>query len=242
MLLKTFPLYISRKLQAIPFLHNFIRDLYCLLRPGIRATVCKTFKTSREVCFLKIGANDGVSADPLAHILLSDTRYCGGLVEPVPQFAKQLKQAYRDTNRFQIVEAAITDLDGEIDIYFFDESKLSLEFPTWYRGIASLDKQHLLDHMPNQFHNAISSKSVVALSVSTLLQQTGISSLNLLHIDAEGHDFCILRQFDLKKYRPEIIIVEHKHLNDNDKKSMRSYLQVSGYTVRELEEDFLATF
>lgn len=181
--------------------------------------------------------------DPLAEILLGDSRYRGVLVEPLPQFAKQLKQVYRDSNRFQIVEAAITDSDGENDIYFFDESKLSCsEFLAWYREIASLDKQHLIDHLPTQFHDAITAKSVAALSVSTLLQQTGISSLNLLHIDTEGHDFCILRQFDLETYRPEIIIVEHKHLTNNDKTAMRNYLKCAGYTVRELEADFLATF
>ena len=190
---------------------------------------------------MKIAANDGVSGDPLAEILLGDSRYRGGLVEPLPQFAKQLKQTYCDANRFHIVEAAITESDSEIDIYFFDASKLSYsKFPAWYHEIASLDKQHLLNHLPAQFHNAISAKSVVALSVSTLLQQTGITSLNLLHIDTEGHDFCILRQFNLKKHRPEIIIVEHKHLSAADKDAMRSYLQVAGYTVQKLEADFLA--
>jgi FkbM family methyltransferase len=242
MFLKNLPLHISRKLQAIPFIHDFFRDLYCLFRPGIRATVCKTFKTSSQICFLKIGANDGVSGDPLAEILLGDSRYRGVLVEPLPLFAKQLKQVYHNESRFQIVEAAITDSDGEIDIYFFDESKLThSKFPAWYGEIASLDKQHLTNHLPAQFHDVISAKSVLALSVSTLLQQAGITSLNLLHIDTEGHDFCILRQFDLKKHRPEIIIAEHKHLNANDKFAMTSYLQGAGYTVRELEADFLAT-
>ncbi len=241
--MKNLPLIVSRKLQAIPLLHDFIRDLYCLIFPGIRATVCKTFKNKSQIVFLKIGANDGVIVDPLAEILLCDSRYRGGLVEPLPQFAKQLRRNYVDSNRFLIVEAAITDSDGEIDIYFFDESKFShVDFPDWYRGIASLDKRHLLDHLPSQFHDAISAKSVLALSVSTLLQQTGITHLNLLHIDTEGHDFCILRQFDLKKHRPELIIAEHKHLSASDKEAMRKYLQVAGYTVRELEEDFLATF
>ena len=80
-----------------------------------------------------------------------------------------------------------------------------------------------------------------ALSVSTLLQQTEISSLNLLHIDTEGHDFRILRQFNLRKYKPEIVIVEHKHLNAADKDAMRGHLEGAGYTVRELEADLLAT-
>jgi len=241
-MVKNIPLKISNQLKSYPLLHDFLREIYCIFFPGIRATICKTFKNNRQIVFLKIGANDGVSADPLAEILLCDSRYRGVLVEPLPHLAKQLKQSYADSNRFLIVESAITDSDGEIDIYFFDESNLSLsEFPAWYRGIASLDNQHLVNHLPAQFHNAISKKSVVALSVSTLLQQTGLTHLNLLHIDTEGHDFCILRQFDLKKHRPEIIIVEHKHLSASDKDAMRRYLQVGGYAVRELDEDFLAT-
>jgi len=189
-MIKNIPLKISNHLKTYPLLHDFLREIYCIFFPSIRATICKTFKNNRQIVFLKIGANDGVSADPLAEILLCDSRYRGVLVEPLPHLAKQLKQSYADSNRFLIVESAITDSDGENDIYFFDESKLSCsEFLAWYREIASLDKQHLIDHLPTQFHDAITAKSVAALSVSTLLQQTGISSLNLLHIDTEGHDF-----------------------------------------------------
>ncbi len=241
MKLKTLPLLLSRKLHSIPFVHNLLRDIYCLFRPGIRATVTKVFRKRGRICVLKIGANDGLSGDPIAAILLQDRRYEGMLVEPLPQYAAQLKSVYGGTGRFELVQAAISDLDGEVDIHFFDESKTpDPHFPAWYREIASLDKTHLQKHMPATLHGAISAKSVEALSVPTLLERCGLQSVDLLHIDTEGHDYRILRQFDLRKLRTAVVIAEHKHLNAQDKTAMKTFLEDAGFSVRQLEADFLA--
>jgi len=40
--------------------------------------------------------------------------------------------------------------------------------------------------------------------------------VNLLCIDVEGFDYNILKLFDFKKYSPEIVLYESKHLSDLD--------------------------
>jgi FkbM family methyltransferase len=241
MSLRTLPLQISQNLQSMPFAHDLLREIYCLFRPGIRATVVKAFKRSDRIRVLKIGANDGVSGDPLAALLLEDRRYTGVLVEPLPQYALPLERVYGGSGRFEVIQAAISDTDGNVEMYFFDESKAQdLDFPAWYREIASLDEEHVRKHLPAHLHWAIGVTPVLAMAVQTLARRCDWRTIDLLHIDTEGHDYRILQQFDFKAGHPGVIIAEHKHLPSSEKEARRVLLEGAGYGVRELEADYLA--
>jgi FkbM family methyltransferase len=241
MLLRTLPLQISRKLESMPFVHDLLREFYCLFRPGIRAAVVQAFKRSDRIRVLKIGANDGVNGDPLAALLLKDRRYMGVLVEPLPQYALPLERAYGGSGRFEVIQVAITDTDGDVEMYYFDESKAQdLDFPAWYREIASLDEEHVKKHLPTHLHHAVGVTAVLAMSVQTLARRCDWQTIDLLHIDTEGHDFRILQQFDFKVGHPRVIIAEHKHLPSSEKEAMQVLLEGAGYGVRELEADYLA--
>ena len=41
--------------------------------------------------------------------------------------------------------------------------------------------------------------------------------MHLLHVDAEGHDYEVLKTLDFAKHAPLSIFVEHKHLSDAQK-------------------------
>jgi hypothetical protein len=55
-------------------------------------------------------------------------------------------------------------------------------------------------------------------------------------IDTEGWDWRVLRQFDLARLRPRLILVEHQHLTDEDKRAMYERLAGSGYGWAETPE------
>ena len=64
--------------------------------------------------------------------------------------------------------------------------------------------------------------------------------MHLLHLDAEGHDYEVLRTLDFAKHAPLSIFVEHKHLSDAQKTEMLHLLRKHGYAVRDCGEDYFA--
>jgi hypothetical protein len=63
-----------------------------------------------------------------------------------------------------------------------------------------------------------------------------MSRIDLLVIDTEGHDFRILRQFDLIALAPVLVMFEHQHLSPADKSAAYSLLRRAGYSWREVPE------
>ena len=62
---------------------------------------------------------------------------------------------------------------------------------------------------------------VPGISFQDLLAQQNLTDIHILHIDAEGYDWEILRQLDLEKIKPRLILFEHDHLSDADRMSAR---------------------
>jgi len=242
--LKSFPLFASRILESVPVLHSIMRRLYCTVRPGIRFTVEQTFRNNRRIVFLKIGANDGLMHDPLAELLLKDQRFEGILVEPIPFYAELLRKNFPDGQRFKVVEAAITRSDKSCEVFYLDEEAASAagkNVRTDLRGVASLSRQHVENHVPQDLHDIIRPQVVEGVSVQTLLARQRLDCLNLLQIDTEGADYEILQQFDFRKMRPEIVLFEQLNLNRTDKDASKQFMENHGYHVRKLETDYLCT-
>jgi len=109
---------------------------------------------------------------------------------------------------------------------------------TAFRGIASLDRNHLVKHLPVEYDDIIEETSVESVTVKELLKRNQIKQIDLLHIDAEGYDWIILQQFDFNLIRPRIVLFERKHLNKKDQDAARGMMQNAGYQVKAMETDF----
>jgi FkbM family methyltransferase len=183
---------------------------------------------------VQVGANDGASDDPLArHFERAD--WTGLLVEPVPELAGLLARRHAGRPGIAVEAAAVAESDGEVQIHRIAEAPGD---PLWYRQLASLDRSVLLKHasvIPDLATRLVTS-TVPALSVATLLQRHRIGRLDLLVIDAEGYDWRILRQFDLRRLEPCLVVYEHQHLSPADKAAARLHLEKSGYEVAETPE------
>ena len=147
-------LRVSDLLKQFPLIHKALRRVYCVFRPGIRFRMEKAFRSERDIFVLKIGTNDGVTNDPIGDYLLSDCRYRGVLVEPIPHYACLLINNYGSTGRFAIEQVAIAASSGVIKMYYVAEHASELlgkRFDvTAFRGIASLDRNHLVKHLPGE--------------------------------------------------------------------------------------------
>ena len=238
-------LKISKATERFPRVHKIARRLYCLFRPGIRYQTEAAFKDYEDIFVLKIGANDGICYDHLATLLLTDMRYRGLLVEPVPMNAAMLKANYGKSGRFTIEQAAVAASSGTVKMYYVDESALKLigaSNPNWVRhvaNIASLDRLHVLKHLAPEMHPAVKETPVECLAVNELLSRHNVQKIDLLHIDAEGFDYVILRQFDFTAFHPCVVLFEHTHLTNQDRRAAKTMMEFAGYKVQEMEADFL---
>jgi len=239
----SFAVRASEFLKRFPMLHKGLRRVYCLFRPGIRACVEKAFRDQCDIFILKIGANDGVKNDPIGDYLLNDRRYHGVLVEPVPYYARLLGDNFDTTARFSIEQVAVSHSSGQMRMYYIPENASDLLGQYFdvaaTRPLASLERKHVLKHLAPEYHNIVESVTVECLTVKELLRRNHIKHLDLLQIDAEGHDWIILQQFDFNVVRPKIVLFEHKHLNTEEQEAARNMMQNAGYQVKAMEMDFL---
>lgn|GEM_PF-888044 len=189
-----------------------------------------------DAFFLEIGANDGFTGDPLNPLLArSDTRWRGVLVEPVAHLFAQLVQRYGINPRLQLEQAAIGETDGRATIYRLATTPGD---SLWLDQIPSLDPDRLRESAA-QFGKGGGvpiAEEVPLLSVATLLQRHAITRLDLLVIDTEGYDWRILRQFDLTRLRPQLILYEHQHLATDERGSAHQFLHQHGYESVPTEE------
>jgi FkbM family methyltransferase len=242
MSLPSFAVRASEFLKRFPLVHKELRRVYCLFRPGIRFWVEKTFRERSDIFVLKIGANDGLKNDPIGDFLLSDCRYHGVLVEPVPDYARLLDNNFGLTGRFSIEQVAVSHSSGQMQMYYIPENASELLGQYFdvaaMRAVASLERKHVLKHLAPGYHNIVESVTVECLTVEGLLRRNHIKHIDLLHIDAEGHDWIILQQFDFNLVRPKIVLFEHKHLNTEEQEAARNMMQNAGYQVKAMEMDF----
>jgi FkbM family methyltransferase len=239
----SFAVRVSEFFKRFPRFHKGLRGAYCLFRPGIRFCVENAFRDENDVFVLKIGANDGVTNDPIGDYLLNDPRYHGVLVEPVPHYARLLADNFASTGRFSIEQVAVSQSTGQTKVYYVAENasdRLGKHFDVRaVRGIASLNHRHVLKHLAPEYHNIVESDTVECLTVKQLLRRNHIEHIDLLHIDAEGYDWMILQQFDFDVVRPKVVLFERDQLDRDDQESARTMMQNAGYQVRAIERDFL---
>ena len=95
-----------------------------------------------EFTFVQIGANDGVTADPIRPILsLIDAKPVGIVVEPVSEYFEELKTEYSSFEGVTPLQLAIHPSRRELTLYY--PSKSSRKFSSSLaKGIASADPEH----------------------------------------------------------------------------------------------------
>lgn len=161
--------------------------------------------------FLDVGANDG--------IVLSNTRalalrgWKGVLVEPSPAAFEKLYIAYHGPDvpyMPVLVNAAIANHDGEIELYdsgtHLNKGDVALLSTTRPEELARWEKSG------EQFTKI----KVRAMTFATLLKHVHQSHFDFISIDAEGMDYDILRQIDLRAIDCRMLCVEYNQ-KDADK-------------------------
>src|SRR5687768_9935993 len=99
-------------------------------------------QSSKQVVFVQIGANDGVTADPLYPIIKAHPdRFRGLVVEPLPDKFLLLTRAYADIESVTPVNLAVHNTEQEMQIHRVRPG-LEKSLPPWARGLGSFNANH----------------------------------------------------------------------------------------------------
>jgi len=211
----------------------------------------KKFSDARQgnVNFVQIGANDGLGNDPVREFVVN-FNWHGLMVEPLPEVYKQLKFNYsRYEKRLTFVNAAISNLDCPF-LYlwtFTDKFLLDLDYETRmdYLRKASLDKDQLFKFVDNSIVNCdeiVEKIQVPGKRMSVVLSQAvRTRKLDLIIIDAEGHEKEIICDIDFDIFNPDAIFFESHLLSKSSLNSIVSYLLYYGYYCNTIGGDTVAS-
>ena len=202
--------------KAIMILKRIVRKIFLTLGYSIIRFEYLNFlelllqaclKKNGNLFFIQIGANDGVSFDPIYEFVKSNhSKVAGIVIEPLRDIFEELKFNYRKCPNILPLNAAIHNSRKIISIYRIDPKRLN-DMPDWYKGTASLNIDHFkLAGIPVDL---LVKDEVKCLSLNELLEEYQVSKVDLLQIDAEGYDSEIILHIDFKIFKPSIIHFEH---------------------------------
>lgn len=135
------------------------------------------------------------------------------LVEPVPYLFEELKKNYREkypnNKNIFFINKAISNFIGEIEMTIPSEKNDFSKFPLWASQLASVNPYHALSHINTLLVEKIIVKTT---TISEIIKEYGITQIDLLHTDTEGHDYTILMNYNFE-IKPIKIMFEHKHMD-----------------------------
>jgi FkbM family methyltransferase len=186
--------------------------------------------------FIQIGANNGLTDDPLRQFVTKYHRH-GVLVEPQPQVFQQLLKNYEQAKQLAFENTAIADKDGTARLFVADHRDETANLTVF----ASLKKDALIRGLDNPKAAGVQVQvlevEVPALSVQTLLAKHRITKIDLLLTDVQGYDLEVVEQFLACGVKPTIIHFEHCHTARPALDALYRKLVKHRYRFNELEID-----
>jgi FkbM family methyltransferase len=163
------------------------------------------------------------------------------LIEPQPRYFARLVESYRGFEGLTFVNAAIDRETGTRDLYRVqDERGESIDA---LAHLASLSHERLLDWQRQDGMSAPKGSHIGSVRVECRTFEDVLdaaSYVDLLHIDAEGYDFQLLRLFDFARFAPALVRFEHVHLSRADWDEAVTLLAQYGYCTVQEEYDTTA--
>jgi hypothetical protein len=77
------------------------------------------------------------------------------------------------------------------------------------------------------------------LALPNLLRKHAVERIDVLHVDVEGYDWMVLRQFDLARYRPTVVRIERTSLAPDDVAAARAFMRQAGLTVVDFYDELV---
>jgi FkbM family methyltransferase len=170
-----------------------------------------------RLSFIEVGAHNGMG-DPLNRYILQYPWH-GLLIEPQPDIFAELCENYASVSDRLIFEnVAIANGSSIVNMY----RGQGKDYP-----ITSVHKRVIAQLAPHD----VELLTVSCTTLDALIQKHSMSSIDVLQIDAEGHDYDVLKSLNLSTIRPLIIQFEHGLLSPQQIDGAVRYVNTHGYRV-----------
>lgn len=158
-----------------------------------------------HIQILQIGANDGVSFDPVFPLakLKNVTIHC---FEPVKDYYDLLKLNYSNNENVLTYNYAISAKSTKMQFYKVRTDALT-KYPEWAKGTSTFYLENL--KMLGFKSEDIEKIDVKMISYDEALELCNLKCPNVLVMDIEGYDIEIFECIDFDGNTPDIILFEH---------------------------------
>lgn len=170
------------------------------------------FSNQSQGIFLDIGANDGITLSNVR--ALAEKGWKGALIEPSMISYEKAVKNYEKFKKVRIYNCAISDKTGHFDFY---ESGEHLG-----HGDHSLLSSLKQDETKRWTREEFTKTSVNSFTYTDWRSLTKFKFFDFISIDAEGYDYEILTQINLKFSRTKMICIEH---NGKEIEKYRTYCE-----------------
>ena len=194
----------------------------------LKFVVADRVLAGEEFTFMQIGAYDGVGDDDLRDLIVRHGLR-GAVIEPQPNAYARLVENYRSQPQVTPLCAAISDAEG-MQTLFHPRTGDAMT--------ASFDRGHLLRH--GIAAEDIAEQAVPCHTVASAMRVVGIDDLDLLQIDAEGHDHRIIKSINFTRLRAKLIRFEYRHIPPAEIDRCIELLAEWGYRFIIEEKDIIA--
>lgn len=156
------------------------------------------FGKKSDGCFVEVGAYDGEYCSNTSG--LADLGWQGYYIEPVPEYAELCRTRHSKNRPVTVSEYAIGHQNDNVTINV--------------GGPLSTVREQVREHFETLAwaKNLFSKTRVVDVQQLTLEEYLTLHNIErnfeLLVIDVEGNEWNVLRNFDIEKWQPQMVIIE----------------------------------
>ena len=231
---------------------HLLKDVFTTAPKSITALLEEVYNRENKLSFVQIGANDGIVNDNM-HDFLSISSHdneaiSGACLEPQKAIFEDLRQTYTNYPHVTCYNVALSDENETRKLYniapqYQQNNSTGHNFGS---RVASFDRQHIIKHWQQKSYGAnqnlspedyICEEDVTCQTFDTFTSANNIQNFDVLMIDTEGFDAKILEMVNLEKYRVKAVVLEHLHLNAQEKKACYNKLKQHNFAVSGSKKD-----
>lgn len=180
----------------------------------------------KDIFFVEIGANDGVTNDYLFKYVLK-YNWSGVYVEPQKDVFEKLVENLKGRDNLYFENIAIIDEENR-DIPIFIPKDIHIKD---YTGIASLSRQGGV--LTRFSDDELIEQKVEGKPFSYLIDKYELHNKTNLFIliDVEGYEKKIIYSIDFNRIHPRVLLFEHAHMTYDCHREVNEYLTKLGYKI-----------